>query len=62
MRPEVPSELLVPRAWPGHTFEVDDLALCVYLSTTESGQRYALEIGKNYAAWSLAAPEENRAT
>jgi hypothetical protein len=40
--------------FPGHSFNVGDEALCLYLSTRTSGLRYALELGQRYSAFELA--------
>jgi len=41
------------QVWPGHKFSVGDKALIVYMATATSGQMYALEAGRQYAAHAL---------
>jgi hypothetical protein len=40
--------------WPGHEYAVGDSVLRIYLSTSDYGMMFALEAGRNYAAWMLA--------
>jgi hypothetical protein len=40
--------------WPGHRFQLTDPVLCIYLSTSTSGMKYALEVGTNYSVFELA--------
>lgn len=42
------------KPWPGHKIKTGDAVLCIYLSTSTSGQRYALKAGTMYSALDLA--------
>ncbi len=44
--------------WPGHEYAVGDSVLRIYLSTADYGMTFALEAGRNYAAWKLADEKE----
>ncbi len=46
--------------WPGHEYAVGDSVLKIYLSTSDYGWMFALEAGRNYAAWKLADEKKER--